>query len=128
MYITSKNFSIIPETNYGVPLPALNPLDRTLSQKYRGSGKTQIKGIQRLGNSDTVWHTRNFIGAILADKAPHCPIEDGHRSTTAALLGNIALKKRALLDWDSTAEQFTNNKEANAMLKYEYRAPYKFPV
>ena len=55
------------------------------------------------------------------------PIEVGHRSTTAALLGNIALKKRAVLEWDAKTEQFVNNKEANALLKVEYRSPYKFP-
>lgn len=128
LYISNKNFTIIPETNYNVPIPAQNPLDRTLMQKYRGSGKVQTRGIQRNGNSDLHWHTRNFVAAIIAEKPLNCPIEDGHRSSTAALLGNIALKKKALLEWDAKTEQFTNNKEANALLKNEYRAPYKFPV
>ena len=132
LYIYPKYYTIIPEANMGVVYPALNPVDHTLLEKYRRSGKSQIQGKKILGNSDAIWHTRNFIysinGAAAGTKQPNCPIEVGHRSTTAALLGNIALKKKAVLDWDAKAEQFTNNKEANALLKYEYRLPYKFPT
>ena len=41
-------------------------------------------------------------------KTPSCDIEFGHRTTSAALIGNIAHKTRALLDWDAKAERFTN--------------------
>ncbi|MBL8825279.1 MAG: Gfo/Idh/MocA family oxidoreductase [Planctomycetia bacterium] len=128
LYVLGKSYIVIPETNMGVPFPAQNPIDRTLIAKYRGSGKAQIGGKKVSGNADTIWHTRNFISSITNDKKPNCPIEVGHRSTTAALLGNIALKKRATLEWDAKNEQFVNNKEANQLLKYEYRSPYKFPT
>jgi hypothetical protein len=49
----------------------------------------------------------------------------GHRSTSATLIGNIALKRRRLLEWDARAERFTNDDEANKLLHYEYRAPWK---
>lgn len=128
LYVLGKSYIVMPETNMGVPLPAQNPIDRTLMAKYRGSGKAQIGGKKVLGNADTIWHTRNFISSILQGKIPNCPVEVGHRSTTAALLGNIALKKRATLEWDAKNEQFVNNKEADQLLKYEYRNPYKFPT
>ncbi|HMO36349.1 MAG TPA: hypothetical protein PKA06_09920, partial [Gemmatales bacterium] len=128
LFILNKSFVILPENNYSGRLPVHTPLDRTLVRRYYSSGKTSIRGIKREGNTDTVWHTRNFVGAILTDKAPNCPIEEGHRSTTAALLANIALKQKALLEWNAETEEFTNNKEANALLKYEYREPYKFPA
>lgn len=128
VYIFNKYYIIMPEANMSVPFPALTPLDRTLMTKYRGSSKAQLSGKKVMGNADTIWHTRNFIASIAADKQPNCPIDVGHRSTTAALIGNIALKKRVTLDWDPKNEQFVNNKEANALLKYEYRQPYKFPT
>jgi hypothetical protein len=59
--------------------------------------------------------------------ACHCDIETGHRSTSATLLGNIALRSRAYLEWDRAAERFTNNADANKLLSYRYRAPYKAP-
>lgn len=129
IYIYGKSYVIMPETNMGVPFPALNPIDRTLLTKYRGSGKAQGNGKRVMGNADTIWHTKNFISSInTPEKKTNCPIDVGHRSTTAALLGNIALKKRAMLEWDAKTEQFVNNKEANALLKYEYRSPLKFPT
>ena len=48
----------------------------------------------------------------------------GHRSTTFALLANIALATRARLDWDAAAERFSNNDRANELLDYEYRPPW----
>lgn len=128
LYVYGKHYIILPETNMGVAIPAQNPIDRTLTAKYRGSGKAQLVGKKVEGNANTVWHTKNFIASIRDGKQPNCPIDAGHRSTTAALIGNIALKKKMTLDWDAKNEQFTNNKEANSLLKYEYRSPLKFPT
>lgn len=128
LYLFNKSLVVIPESNMSVPYPAVNPIDRSLLTKYRLSGKPLFSGFKKTGNADIIWHTKNFIVSILTSKAPNCPIEAGHRSTTAALLGNIALKTRSVLEWDKKNEQFVNNKEANAMLKYEYRTPYKFPT
>ena len=43
------------------------------------------------------------------------------------LLANLALKTRAVLDWDAKTEQFPNHPQANEFLRYRYRAPYRFP-
>lgn len=51
----------------------------------------------------------------------------GHRSTSATLLANIALRTKSHLEWDRNAERFTNSQDANKLLTYRYRAPYKFP-
>ncbi len=70
-------------------------------------------------------HIRNFVDCVKSRQIPHCDIEVGHRSNTFALLANIALETRSRLDWDAKAERFTNNKEANKHLHYEYRAPWR---
>ena len=69
-------------------------------------------------------HARNFLDCVKSRKRPNADVEDGHRSTTFALLANIALATKARLDWDPQAERFTNNDAANALLDYEYRKPW----
>jgi hypothetical protein len=68
---------------------------------------------------------RNFLDCVKTRKEPLCPLEEGHRSTSFAHLANIALATRERLQWDSARERFTNSEEANKMLHYEYRKPWK---
>ena len=87
-----------------------------------------IEARKKTGDADTARHARNFLDCVKSRQPCDCDVEIGHRSTSATLIANIALKTRALLDWDPAAEQFTNNPEANRHLRYEYRAPYRFPA
>jgi predicted dehydrogenase len=68
---------------------------------------------------------RNFLDCIKSRKTPLCSLEDGHRSTSFAHLANIALATRERLQWDPEKELFTNSAEANKLLHYEYRKPWK---
>ena len=69
-------------------------------------------------------HTRNFLDCVKSRNRPNCDVEEGHRSTSYALLANISLATKSRLDWDAQAERFTNNEAANALLDYEYRQPW----
>ena len=69
-------------------------------------------------------HARNFLDCVKSRRTPNADVEVGHRSTTFALLANIALATKSRLDWDAVAERFTNNDPANELLDYEYRAPW----
>ena len=42
-----------------------------------------------------------------------------------SLLAKIYQTTRLRLEWDAVQEQITNSDEANAMLHYEYREPWK---
>ena len=68
---------------------------------------------------------RNFLDCIKSRETPLCSIEDGHRSTSFAHLANIALATQERLQWDPEKERFTNSKEADRLLHYEYRSPWK---
>jgi predicted dehydrogenase len=130
LYLQGKNYLILPETTKPIPFPALSPIDRESIRKYRAAGKPAMTGVrksEKAGANDTTRHALNFIECVKSRKEPNCSIETGHRATSAALIGRIALQKRAILDWDDKAEKFTNSAEANSLLRYEYRAPYKFP-
>lgn len=73
----------------------------------------------------TVQHARNFLDCIRSRAVPNADIEEGHRSTTLALLSKISLAVGQRIEWDPDKEQITNCPEANAMLHYEYRKPWK---
>lgn len=68
---------------------------------------------------------RNFLDCVKSRKKPLCTLEDGHRSTSFAHLANIALATKKRLEWDAVNEKFTNCDEANKLLHYEYRKPWK---
>ena len=68
---------------------------------------------------------RNFLDCVKSRKEPWCPLEEGHRSTSFAHLANIALAMKTRLEWDAKKERFTNSEQANALLHYEYRKPWK---
>ena len=73
----------------------------------------------------TVTHIRNFLDCIKTRAKTNCDIETGHRSTTFALLANIALATKSRIEWDPRNERITNNEKANELLHYEYRKPWK---
>ena len=68
---------------------------------------------------------RNFLDCVKSRQTPLCPLEEGHRSTSFAHLGNIALATKERLQWDPEKEQFTNSTKANELLHYNYRSQWK---
>lgn len=54
-----------------------------------------------------------------------CDLETGHRSTCFSHLANIALETKMRIEWDAKAERVKNVKDANKLLDYSYRAPWK---
>ncbi len=66
----------------------------------------------------------DFLKCMRTRQAPLCTLEEGHRSTSFAHLANIALATGQRLFWDAGREVFTNSREANDLLHYEYRKPY----
>lgn len=71
---------------------------------------------------------RDFLACIKSGKQPLCPLEEGHRSTSFAHLANIALKMQRRLEWNAETERFTNCDEANNLLHYQYRSPWKLNI
>ncbi len=67
----------------------------------------------------------NFLDCVKSRKKPLCDLETGHRSTSFLLLANIAEDVRTRIEWDPEMEKITNNPEANKLLHYEYRKPWK---
>lgn len=69
----------------------------------------------------------NWLECIKTRKQPIAPVEVGHRSCSACLLHQIAMKLKRKIYWDPAKETIANgDKEALAMLKRPRRKKYDF--
>ena len=110
LYATDNGYEVLPER--GGQFQDRSPRMKPVKEKSAG------------GNL-TVEHARNFLDCIKSRQKPNADVEEGHRSTTLSLLAKISWLTRCRLEWDPEREQITNNDEANSMLHYEYRKPWK---
>ena len=67
-------------------------------------------------------HYQNFVDAIRADnpKLLTCDIHEGHMSSALPQLANIAYRTGRQLAFDSQAEKFVNDKEADRLLSRDF--------
>ena len=71
-------------------------------------------------------HMQNFVDCIRNRKLPICNAEVGYRSVTTCHLANICLRLGGrLLEWDPKAEHFPHDRDANGMMKRQYRGDWK---
>jgi hypothetical protein len=70
-------------------------------------------------------HIRNFVASIRGDAKPNAEIEEGHKSAVMCHLANIAYQVGRTLSFDTTAEKFKDDKEADALLTRTYRAGFE---
>ena len=66
----------------------------------------------------------NWLECIRSRKQPVAPVEVGHRSCSACLVFDIAMKVPGKLRWDPEKEQFIDNAEANKRVSRAQRFPY----
>jgi predicted dehydrogenase len=126
IYMQEGQVELVPERIRTRELPALSPLARKENADQARSVRP-ARGPQeaRKGKADTADHTRNFLDCVKSRQPTHCPVAVGHRSTSATLLGKIALRRGHYLAWDAKEERILNDEEANRLLSYEYRAPWR---
>jgi predicted dehydrogenase len=126
LYISGGRIEIVPESIRTEEIPALDPTNRAGNSR-QGKATTQPAGkaFSMTGSGDTTFHARNFLDCIRSRKECNCSPEIGHRSSSTTLLANLAYDRGRELFWDAKAERFTNDKEANSLLSYEYRTPWK---
>ncbi len=112
LFVDRQGFEITPETRREDG----QLVDRMLSRR-------------RSSTPDNPSHARNFVDSVKSRQPPICDIEIGHRSSSAALLGNVALRSGSTVVWDGKTETVTNgNTKATALLDVPYRAPWKLTV
>jgi predicted dehydrogenase len=117
LYLDYGGYQLIPEPTPG---PAL-------AQRSSGQSKPPGPPVRVKGAGSSVSHWANFLDCVRTRKKPISDIEYVGRSTTACLLGNVAMRAKTRIDWDDktgTALQ----KEVRPFLTREYRKPWKLTV
>jgi len=126
MYLHGNRWEVVPEMVKDTPRPVRTPLHRDEERAMeRGTRRALIEPRLAKGSADTAFHARNFLDCVKTRAKCNCDILTGHLSTSAVLIGAVALRTRGFLEWDAKTERFTNNAAANKWLRYDYRAPYK---
>jgi predicted dehydrogenase len=72
-------------------------------------------------------HMLNFVKAIENKSKPIADVEEGHISTASCILANLSMQLGRPLVYDPKNKVVANDKEATALLKREYRAPWVHP-
>lgn len=118
VYADERGFRIMPAKvgQFQTWKQLAEPQEFTVKEKALPDGSSSVS---------TGGLIRDFLDCVKSRGTPLCPLEEGHRSTSFAHLANIAIATRQRLEWDAQAERFTNCEKANALLHYEYRAPWK---
>ena len=78
---------------------------------------------QRVYFSDN--HFRNWLDCLRSRKDPICTAEIGARSAEICHLGNIGYWLRRPLKWNPDAHKFVGDDEANKLLDYTMRSPWR---
>ena len=89
-------------------------------------GQKREKGPARKAGGN---HYANFLKAVESRNPSdqNGPVETAHLSSALAHLGNISFRLGRVLKFDSQAERFPGDEEANRMLTRKYRAPFVVP-
>jgi len=90
-----SGYVVFAESQRTEEMPALSPLARKENAEQARAVKTAMDSLPgKSGKADTALHTRNFLDCVKSRKATNCPVEVGHRSTTATLLARVALLRK----------------------------------
>jgi predicted dehydrogenase len=85
---------------------------------------TSVIGPNEIHLTESKEHHGNWLEAIKSRQPPIAPVEVGHRSCSACLIHQIAMKLKRTVYWDPIKERFRNDDEANSMLSRPQRSPW----
>ena len=133
LFINREGFEVFPEVtgrSEDIQSPYLREMDsvRNPSKPWEdGHRERKTRAEYRVGAKSElhVGHVRNFIDCVKTRSRPVADVETGHRSTSAPLLANIALKVGRKIEWDWKKEEIIGDREANQLLTKQYRQPWE---
>ena len=73
----------------------------------------------------TALHARNFLDCVSTRRSPTPTSRSATARPPSACWPTSRSASRQRLEWDAEKERFTNSEEANELLHYEYRKPWK---
>lgn len=98
-----------------------------VAESENNTDKTPVIPLQPADSQSHEKHVQNFVDCVKTRKAPICEIEQGHNVALVAHMGNIAYRTGNKLYWDDSTGSFGDDAKANALIKPQYRKPWKFP-
>jgi predicted dehydrogenase len=72
-------------------------------------------------------HMLDFLNAIEKNTRPVADIQEGHISTASCILANLSMDLGRPLVYDPATKTIKGDEKATAMLKRQYRGPWKHP-
>ncbi len=93
----------------------------------RSSTATSSRRRHHFGRQSNDEHVANFLDCIRSRKRPNADIEELHYSTLLCHYGNIAYRLGRKLKIDRETDGFSNDEEANGLVKRTYRKPWVVP-
>ncbi len=128
LYMSGGSIEIVPCAVRVEPLAARSPLRCEEDSRQDRATEPGCERFSEKGRVSDADHARNFLDGVKTRKPCRAPVEVGHRSTSTTLLANIAFDRKRYLTWDPESERVTNDPEANKLLSYEYRPPWRLPA
>jgi predicted dehydrogenase len=127
MFLDRSGFEVFPE-----PAPAKFYHERHGEASEKGVpadyGKAPAMKMEQVDDG-LLNHVGNLLECMRTRKHPQTDIEYGHRSSSACLLGNVALRTKEHLEWDVANQKLLKGSPAaEKLLGREYRAPWKLTV
>jgi predicted dehydrogenase len=127
MFLDREGFEVFPE-----PAPAKYYLERhhgaTEKDVPEDYGKAPAIKME-LVDDGLLNHVGNLLECMRTRKRPNSDIEFGHRSSSACILGNVALRTKERLAWDVANQTLVKGSPtAQKLFGREYRAPWKLEV
>jgi hypothetical protein len=119
LYIDQSGYSIVPTR--GGQFQDRDLLTKAV-KKENPETESNMRNTPTEGAANLV---EDFLVCVKTRQNPKCDLETGHRSNSFSLLANIAEDLKTRIEWDAEKEVVTNNPEANKLLHYEYRKPWK---
>jgi predicted dehydrogenase len=98
-----------------------------IAESENNVNKTELIPLQPADKESHEKHVKNFIQSVKSRQSPICEIEAGRNVALLAHMGNIAYRTGNKLYWDESKGKFKDDAKANALLKPDYRSPWKFP-
>jgi predicted dehydrogenase len=112
LFVDREGFELLPET-----------------RKVGTDIVKRAEPVTRASVPDNPTHARDFLDAMKSRRKPICDIEIGHRSTSTAILGNMAFRSGSTVVWDAKTERVANdNAKAAELVERAYRAPWVLTV
>ena len=126
MFLDRRGFQVFPEPISADDYRTMHKLDsKPEDENARKTAEIKMEVV----DDGALVHIGNMLDCMRTRQLPQTDIEQGYRSTTTCLLGNVALRSKERLEWDVTRQCLVKGgAPAQKLLSREYRAPWKLTV